>query len=176
MEGSDPDGAEPSVVPVGVVWNKESVHLQLVVADQVEGGVLYALEVVAEQVSPRQSDGKVWIRTKAHLGPVVCKERQKYKIASQCCNTTPKISKSYKAWNCITNIAKSYSTHNRVQKWSCLDFQQLGCCSLGHHTRGSLQDTSCKGFPVCRGGACRVVIHCARQLGSQDHSGRQPSK
>ena len=98
VEGSDPDGAEPSVVPVGVVWNKESVHLQLVVADQVEGGVVYALEVVAEQVSPRQSDGKVWIRTKAHLGPVVCKERQKYKIPSQCCNTTPKISKSYKAW------------------------------------------------------------------------------
>ena len=61
VEGSDSDGTEPSVVPVSVVRNKEGVHLQLFIAHQVESGVLYALEGVAEQVSSGNSDGKVWV-------------------------------------------------------------------------------------------------------------------
>ena len=51
MEDSHSDGSQPSVVPVGLIRDKESVHLQLSVADEVEGGVVSSLEGVAEQLS-----------------------------------------------------------------------------------------------------------------------------
>ena len=73
---SDADGAEPSVVPVGLVGNKEGIHLELAVADQVEGGVVDTLEGVAEKVSSGQSDGKVWVRSHAHLRFIDWKTRE----------------------------------------------------------------------------------------------------
>ena len=59
MVDSDSNGAQPGVVIVGVISNKESIHLELVVADKVENGVGSALEGVAEQSSSRQPDGLV---------------------------------------------------------------------------------------------------------------------
>ena len=59
MVDSDSNGPQPGVVIVGVISNKESIHLELVVADKVENGVGLALEGVAEQSSSRQPDGLV---------------------------------------------------------------------------------------------------------------------
>ena len=53
MEGGDSNGSQPSVVPVGIIRNKESIHLELVVADKVEGGVFKTLECVAEKITSR---------------------------------------------------------------------------------------------------------------------------
>ena len=72
MEDGDSNRAKPSVVPVGVVRDKEGIHLELLVADQVEGGVVDTLECVAEKVASREPDGKVWVRAHAHLRTVVC--------------------------------------------------------------------------------------------------------
>ena len=55
MEGSDSNGSQPSVVPVDIdiIRNKESIHLELVVADKVEGGVFKTLECIAEKITSR---------------------------------------------------------------------------------------------------------------------------
>ena len=66
MEGSDSNGTQPCVVVVGGIRNKESIHLKVVVAKEVEGGVVATLEAVAEQLSFSESDGKVWVRS-AHV-------------------------------------------------------------------------------------------------------------
>ena len=71
MADSDSNGAQPGVIIVCVISNKESIHLELVVADKVENGVGLALEGVAEQSSSRQPDGKVWVRANASLFLVV---------------------------------------------------------------------------------------------------------
>ena len=72
VKDCDANRAKPSVVPVGVVRNKEGIHLELLVANQVEGGVVDTLEGVAEKVASREPDGKVWVRSHAHLGLVDC--------------------------------------------------------------------------------------------------------
>ena len=72
VKDSDANRAKPSVVPVGVIRNKEGIHLELLVADQVEGGVVDTLEGVAEKVASREPDGKVWVRSHTHLGLVDC--------------------------------------------------------------------------------------------------------
>ena len=51
MEDGDSNGPQPSVVPGSVIRNKESIHLKLLIADKVEGGVVQSLESVAEQTS-----------------------------------------------------------------------------------------------------------------------------
>ena len=79
VEDGDSNRAKPSVVPVGVVGDKEGIHLELLVADQVEGGVVDALERVAEEVASGEPDGKVWVRAHAHLSTVVCKVIQQSK-------------------------------------------------------------------------------------------------
>ena len=61
MEDSHSNGSQPRIVPGGLIRDKESIHLKLSVADQVEGGVVCSLEGVAEQLSSRQPDGKVWV-------------------------------------------------------------------------------------------------------------------
>lgn len=48
VKDGDSNGSQPSVLPVGVVWNKESIHLEVVIADEVEGRVVDTLESVAE--------------------------------------------------------------------------------------------------------------------------------
>ena len=57
---------------ISVIGNKESIHLKLVVAEEVENGVGSTLEGVAENSSSRQPDGKVWIRANASLLVIVC--------------------------------------------------------------------------------------------------------
>ena len=51
MEGCHSDGAQPGIVVISGIGNKESVHLKVVVAQQVKGGVVATLEGVAEQLS-----------------------------------------------------------------------------------------------------------------------------
>ena len=51
MEDSNSNGPQPSVVIGSGIWNKKSIHLKLVIADEVEGGVVQSLESVAEQIS-----------------------------------------------------------------------------------------------------------------------------
>jgi hypothetical protein len=68
-EGSHSDGAQPGVVIISGIGNKESIHLEVVVAQQVEDGVVSTLEGVAEQLSFRQPDGKVGVRA-AHVHEV----------------------------------------------------------------------------------------------------------
>ena len=46
-------GAQPGVVVISRIRNKESVHLKVVIAQQVEGGAVVTLEDVAEQLSFR---------------------------------------------------------------------------------------------------------------------------
>ena len=61
---------EPSqvaIVAISVIENKESIHLELVVADEAENGVGLTLESVAEQSSSGQPDGKVWVRADPSL-------------------------------------------------------------------------------------------------------------
>ena len=48
MADSDPNGAQPGIVIVSIIGNKESIHLELVIADEVENGVGLTLEGVAE--------------------------------------------------------------------------------------------------------------------------------
>ncbi len=72
---SDSNGAQPDVVMIGVIGDKESIHLKLVIADKIENGVSLTLEGVAEQSSSRQPDGKVWIRANASLFIIICKEQ-----------------------------------------------------------------------------------------------------
>ena len=81
LADSDSNGAQPGVVIVGVVRNKESIHLKLVIADQVEGGVALTLEGVAEQSSSRQPDGKMWVRANASLSLI---NYNKKKRAQKC--------------------------------------------------------------------------------------------
>ena len=50
-EGSHSDGPQPGVVVISGIRNKESIHLKVVVAQQVEGGIVATLEGVAEQLS-----------------------------------------------------------------------------------------------------------------------------
>ena len=76
MADSDSNGAQPGVVIVCVIGNKESIHLELVVADKVENGVGLALEGVAEQSSSRQPDGKVWVRANASLSLINYKNKK----------------------------------------------------------------------------------------------------
>ena len=57
----DSNGPQPGVVIIGVIRNKESIHLELVIADEVENGVGLTLKRVAEQSSSRQPDSKVWV-------------------------------------------------------------------------------------------------------------------
>ena len=61
MVDGDSNGSQPGVVIIGVIRNKESIHLELVVADEVENGVGLTLKGVAEQSSSRQPDSKVWV-------------------------------------------------------------------------------------------------------------------
>ena len=75
MVDGDSNGAQPGVVIVGVVRNKESIHLELVIADQVEDGVALTLEGVAEQSSSGQPDGKMWVRANASLFIIVCNQQ-----------------------------------------------------------------------------------------------------
>ena len=75
MVDSDSNGAQPGVVIVGVVGNKESIHLEPVIADEVESGVGLTLEGVAEQTS-RQPDGKVWVRANANLSLINYKNKK----------------------------------------------------------------------------------------------------
>ena len=53
MVDGDTNGADPSVVDSPRIGDKESVHLKLVVTDDVEGGVVLPLEGVAEKVTFR---------------------------------------------------------------------------------------------------------------------------
>ena len=53
MVDGDSNRTNPGVVWVVSVGNKESIHLQLAVADHIEGGALLSLEGVAEQTSFR---------------------------------------------------------------------------------------------------------------------------
>ncbi len=48
MVDCDSNGAQPRVFVIGLVGNKESVHLELFAADEIEGGVHETLEAVAE--------------------------------------------------------------------------------------------------------------------------------
>ena len=48
MPDSDSNGAQPGVVVIGVVRNKESIHLELVVADEVKGGICATLKAITE--------------------------------------------------------------------------------------------------------------------------------
>ena len=50
---SNSNGTQPGVVIVSVIGNKESIHLELVIADEVESGIRLTLEGVAEQSSSR---------------------------------------------------------------------------------------------------------------------------
>ena len=68
---SNPNGTQPGVVIVSVIGNKEGIHLELVVTDEVESGVRLTLEGVAEQSSSRQPDGKVRVRANASLFIIV---------------------------------------------------------------------------------------------------------
>ena len=67
MENSNSNGSKPCVVPIGIVGNKESIHLKVAIAQQIENGVVATLEAVAEQLSFRQPDGKVWVRPNQNL-------------------------------------------------------------------------------------------------------------
>ena len=72
---SDTNGTNPCVVDTTRVWNKESVHLKLTVADDVESGVVLSLEGVAEKTAFRKTNAKVWVRTNAYIFSVVCSVR-----------------------------------------------------------------------------------------------------
>ena len=72
---SDTNGTNPCVVDTTRVWNKESIHLELTVADDVEGGVVLSLEGVAEKTAFRKTNAKVWVRTNACVFSVVCSVR-----------------------------------------------------------------------------------------------------
>ena len=52
-EGNHSDGAQPGAVIISGIRNKESIHLKLVIAQEVEGGVVSTLEGVAEELSFR---------------------------------------------------------------------------------------------------------------------------
>ena len=67
VENSNSSGSQLGVVPIGVIRNKESIHLKVVIAQQIENGVVATLEAVAEQLSFRQPDGKVWVRPNQNL-------------------------------------------------------------------------------------------------------------
>ena len=71
VQDGDSNGSQPSVVVSSVVGDKQSIHLELVIADKVEDGITYTLEVVAEQTTFRQSDHKVWVRSIEHT-PLFC--------------------------------------------------------------------------------------------------------
>ena len=75
MADGDSNGAQPCVIVIGVVRNKEGIHLKLVIVDEIEGGVYETLKAVAEQRSSRQPDGKVGVRTNPSLSSVVYKEK-----------------------------------------------------------------------------------------------------
>ena len=51
VEDSNSYGSQPSVVIGSGIWNKESIHLELIIAEEVEDAVMQSLESVAEQVS-----------------------------------------------------------------------------------------------------------------------------
>ena len=55
-----------------IIGNNESIHLKLVVTEEVENSVRLTLEGVAENSSSRQPDGKVWVRANASLLVIVC--------------------------------------------------------------------------------------------------------
>ena len=50
---SDSNGAQPGVVVFGVIRNKETIHLELIIADKVEDGITLTLEGVAEESSSK---------------------------------------------------------------------------------------------------------------------------
>ena len=83
MADGHSNGAQPGVVIIGVIGNKQSIRLELVVADEVEDGVALTLEGVAEQSSSRQLDGEVWVRANASLFIVVCNHKNIITINSQ---------------------------------------------------------------------------------------------
>ena len=45
---SDSNGAQPGAVVFGIVRNKETIHLELIIADEVEDRIALTLEGVAE--------------------------------------------------------------------------------------------------------------------------------
>ena len=94
-QDGDSNGAQPSAVVISVVGDKESIHLELFVAEEVEDGTVHTLEGVAEQTTSRQPDGKVWVRPNTHLSLIVCKDRRNGRImmplnrASWCLQHSP---------------------------------------------------------------------------------------
>jgi hypothetical protein len=76
VQDGDSNGAQPGVVVSSFVRDKESIHLELFVAEEVEDGTVHTLEGVAEQTTSRQPDGKVWVRSNTHLPLIVCKNRR----------------------------------------------------------------------------------------------------
>ena len=74
MVDCNSNGAQPGVVIICVIRDKESIHLELIVVDEVENSVGLTLEGVAEKSSSTQPDGKVWVRTNESLFIIICNE------------------------------------------------------------------------------------------------------